>query len=80
MNKVLHGTVCGYGFSINYTPVVSNGVLFFANVHELGSNSSFLLTLPHQPLHKHLLTPHLLHREKVGEGREGLSPGSNNNS
>ena len=71
MTNVLHGTVCGCGFSINYndTPVVSNGVLFLANVHQLGSNSSFLLTLPHQPLHKYLLTLHLLHREKVGEGR-----------
>ena len=73
MTKVLHGTVCGCGFSINYTPVVSNGVLFLANVHQLGSNSSFLLTLPHQPLHKYLLTLHLLHREKVGEGREGVA-------
>ena len=42
-------------------PVVANGVVLLAYVHELGGDPPLLLALPHQPLYKHLLTPLLLH-------------------
>ena len=32
-------------------PVVANGILLFSDVHELSGNTTFLLTLSHQPLH-----------------------------
>ena len=51
---------------MSYRPVVSDGVLLLADVHELGGNPPLLLTLPHQPLHEYLLTSRLLHRGEVG--------------
>ena len=44
-------------------PVVADGVLLLAYVHELGGDPPLLLALPHQPLHKHLFTPLLLYQE-----------------
>ena len=43
-------------------PVVADGVLLLAYVHELGGDPPLLLALPHQPLHKHLLTLLLLYQ------------------
>ena len=43
-------------------PVVADGVFLLAYVHELGGDPPLLLALPHQPLHKHLLTPLLLYQ------------------